>query len=412
MANYVKTTNFAAKDSLLSGNPLKLVRGTEIDTEFTNISTAIATKADSASPAFSGTPTAPTAAGGTNSTQIATTAFTTAAVNAVYSGTNTFLGLHNFRDTSFRLQDNSDITKFANFELSGISTNTTRTYTLPNLNGTLALTSDIPVNDILTNTSVSGSYAVTTSAIIRITATHNFSVGQEVQLTFTNTSGAGLVSGAYVITAISGTAWFEVNYGSNVTSAGTVTAERYGLVAFANNADMAAGVTQLKAITPKQYFDNKLILMTQQTPTGVASITFPDIPSWVKRITVTMAGISNATGGTVSILVGTSAGTVTTGYSGTGGFVESTASISISNNTASLMAFGLANNSAVMAAGTFVLTKLTGNTWVGSGTYSRVETNARVGVTNGTIALASVLDRIVITSESNFDAGTINVMYE
>ncbi len=46
MANYTKTTNFAAKDALASGNASKVVKGTEIDTEFTNIQTAMATKAD------------------------------------------------------------------------------------------------------------------------------------------------------------------------------------------------------------------------------------------------------------------------------------------------------------------------------------------------------------------------------
>ena len=46
MSNYVKSTNFAAKDSLLHGNPSKIVKGTEIDTEFNNLATAIATKAD------------------------------------------------------------------------------------------------------------------------------------------------------------------------------------------------------------------------------------------------------------------------------------------------------------------------------------------------------------------------------
>lgn len=47
MTDYVKSTNFASKDSLASGNPLKIVKGTEIDTEFTNIATAVATKLDS-----------------------------------------------------------------------------------------------------------------------------------------------------------------------------------------------------------------------------------------------------------------------------------------------------------------------------------------------------------------------------
>ena len=79
MSNYSKATNFATKDSLASGNPLKIIKGTEIDDEFEAIETSIGTKADSASPTFTGTPAAPTATAGTNSTQIATTAFVTGA---------------------------------------------------------------------------------------------------------------------------------------------------------------------------------------------------------------------------------------------------------------------------------------------------------------------------------------------
>jgi hypothetical protein len=46
MSNYIKTTNFTAKDNLPSGNAAKKIVGSEFDTEFNNISTAIATKAD------------------------------------------------------------------------------------------------------------------------------------------------------------------------------------------------------------------------------------------------------------------------------------------------------------------------------------------------------------------------------
>ena len=84
MTAYVKSTNFASKDSLASGNPLKIVKGTEFDIEFNNIATAVDSKADSTSPTFSGIPLAPTAAYGTNTTQLATTAFVTAAMQAVY----------------------------------------------------------------------------------------------------------------------------------------------------------------------------------------------------------------------------------------------------------------------------------------------------------------------------------------
>lgn len=81
MANYTKATNFASKDSLLTGNPSKLIRGSEIDAEFNSIATAVATKADTNSPTFTGTPLAPTASAGTNTQQLATTAFVTSALN-------------------------------------------------------------------------------------------------------------------------------------------------------------------------------------------------------------------------------------------------------------------------------------------------------------------------------------------
>lgn len=83
MSNYVQSTNFATKDNLSSGDPLKIVKGTEINTEFANIAIAVATKADLASPTFTGTPAAPTAASGTNTTQIATTAFVTTAITSL-----------------------------------------------------------------------------------------------------------------------------------------------------------------------------------------------------------------------------------------------------------------------------------------------------------------------------------------
>ena len=58
MSNYTKSTNFAAKDSLLHGNPAKVVKGTEIDSEFTAVQAAVNSKADKDSPALTGTATA------------------------------------------------------------------------------------------------------------------------------------------------------------------------------------------------------------------------------------------------------------------------------------------------------------------------------------------------------------------
>ena len=84
MAQYVKATNFASKDALLSGDPNKIVKGAEVDDEYNNIQTAVNSKADTLSPTLTGTPLAPTATAGTNTTQVATTAFVgTAVTNGV-----------------------------------------------------------------------------------------------------------------------------------------------------------------------------------------------------------------------------------------------------------------------------------------------------------------------------------------
>jgi len=90
MSNYTQSTNFATKDNLSSGDPLKIVKGTEINTEFANIAIAVATKADLASPTFTGTPSLPTGTTGVtqsfgnSTTALATTAFVQAALAALY----------------------------------------------------------------------------------------------------------------------------------------------------------------------------------------------------------------------------------------------------------------------------------------------------------------------------------------
>lgn len=99
MSDYIKATNFATKDALASGNPLKIVKGTEINTEFDAIATAISTKADLTSPTFTGTPSLPTGTTAVtqsstdSSTKLATTAFVQSVaqllfpVGAIYTAT-------------------------------------------------------------------------------------------------------------------------------------------------------------------------------------------------------------------------------------------------------------------------------------------------------------------------------------
>ena len=88
MSDYTKATNFTSKDTLPTGNANKIVKGTEIDTEFTAIAAAITSKANSLDSILTGTPVAPTATAGTNTTQIATTAFVNAERTNVATLTN------------------------------------------------------------------------------------------------------------------------------------------------------------------------------------------------------------------------------------------------------------------------------------------------------------------------------------
>ena len=94
MSNYIKSTNFATKDGLITGNPLKIVTGTEINDEFNAIQVANNSKANSNSPALTGVPISTTASVGTSTTQIATTNFVTLAgdvIKTAYEAADTVL---------------------------------------------------------------------------------------------------------------------------------------------------------------------------------------------------------------------------------------------------------------------------------------------------------------------------------
>ena len=146
---------------------------------------------------------------------------------------------------------------------------------------------------------------------------------------------------------------------------------------------------------------------TAVASTSGTSISFTSIPSWVKRITVILNGVS--TNGSSNGLIQIGSGSFTTsGYLGAansqGTYVNYTAGFGIR----------LFDTSSCTVHGYLVLTNVTGNTWVASGSMARSESSA-MGNTAGSVALSGTLDRVRVTTVNGtdtFDAGNINIFYE
>jgi len=156
-----------------------------------------------------------------------------------------------------------------------------------------------------------------------------------------------------------------------------------------------------------------LVSGTAVASTSGTSIDFTSIPSWVKRITVMLSGVS--TNGTTNVVLqlGTGAGPtfVATGYNSP----MLTTGVSTMNTQLGTIGFLLINPSGagITASGTFVLTNLTGNTWTGLGSTGETS-GTRMFLSSGSLALGAVLTavRITINGTEIFDAGTINILYE
>ena len=85
MSDYTKATNFTLKDGLTTGDPQKIIKGSEIDAEYSAISNAITSKANLNSPTFTGSPEGPKPTPATDSSsKLATTSFVQGALQGAY----------------------------------------------------------------------------------------------------------------------------------------------------------------------------------------------------------------------------------------------------------------------------------------------------------------------------------------
>ena len=153
-----------------------------------------------------------------------------------------------------------------------------------------------------------------------------------------------------------------------------------------------------------------LLLSTAVASTSVTSIDFFSIPSYVKRITVMLSGVS--TNALSNYIIRMGSGSVdTTGYTSGTISVNSLAAAAFSSITSGFD-IGLA-----LATDTFRATAVL--TLQNSSTYLWTYLSSGRGPLNGWVGsgektLSGTLDRISITTvgADTFDSGTINISYE
>lgn len=188
----------------------------------------------------------------------------------------------------------------------------------------------------------------------------------------------------------------KLKLSSNASGSGNVTLESPN-----TNSDFTVTVPSGTGALPL------MKLETAKTATGTA-VDFTGIPSWVKRITVMLSGVSTNGGSAFQIQIG-AGGFTTTGYLSTG----SSGAVPNSITTGFMLCSNLASSTA--QSGISVLATLGGNVWVNSGSCGPNSGGSNQTVSNGNITLGGTLDRIRITTfngTDTFDAGTINILYE
>jgi fibronectin-binding autotransporter adhesin len=150
---------------------------------------------------------------------------------------------------------------------------------------------------------------------------------------------------------------------------------------------------------------------TQVATTSGTAHTFTGIPSWVKRVTFQVIGVSTGGSNSLIIQIGPSGGLENSGYSGT---ISAIGGGDTTGNIAS--AFHVSNGSSAGATyhghGVLTLENAATNTWTFMGMFGRSD-SGQIHVCGGTKSLAGALERIGISAAGDtFDAGAVNILYE
>ena len=168
---------------------------------------------------------------------------------------------------------------------------------------------------------------------------------------------------------------------------------------------------QQNGVTIRTLGESQLVMGTaQSTATGATAYDFSGIPSWAKRITVMINGVSLSGTSTLRFRLGTGGTPTTSGYLGTA--VNPGSSPISQSFTAGFDMYG-ALTAATAAYGAIVFTLIGSNAWSGSGNIG----TSLPGFNSiaGTVSLSGALDFVRITTVNGtdtFDAGSVNIMWE
>jgi hypothetical protein len=153
-------------------------------------------------------------------------------------------------------------------------------------------------------------------------------------------------------------------------------------------------------------------LATEAASTSGTTVDFTSIPSWVKRITVMLVGVS--TNGTSNLLLqlGDSGGVETSSY--VSGAWQGGSGDTLATSTAGMIATAATTAATTLTgAVTLTLEDSSDNTWVATGTLLRSDGAGQLS--GGSKALSATLDRVRLTTVNGtdtFDAGAVNLLLE
>ena len=162
----------------------------------------------------------------------------------------------------------------------------------------------------------------------------------------------------------------------------------------------------------------KIVRPSVQTPSAVTSVSFTDIPSWVKRITILMNGLSTSGTSDLSVRIG-SGSFVTSGYVGSSAFIAQNSGVAGGAAATTAFTVGGYSVNTCTISGVVTIYNITGNIWNYVSTVTRNGgTTAQNGVQTTVyipLSLAGVLDRVqllAVNTTDTFDAGSVNILYE